>query len=51
MSDGPFASSEEIASVFNQGERYVPTVDPYNAAMHLGHMASYKLVPLQRGFD
>jgi SAM-dependent methyltransferase len=43
MSYGPFASDEEIASVFNKGERYAPTVNPYNAAMHLGHMASYKL--------
>ncbi|MFC2161323.1 class I SAM-dependent methyltransferase [Acidobacteriota bacterium] len=28
--------------ISNKGERYVPRIDPYNAAMHLGHMASYK---------
>lgn len=28
--------------VTNSGERYLPLAKPYNAAMHLGHMASYK---------
>jgi ubiquinone/menaquinone biosynthesis C-methylase UbiE len=40
--EGPFASLEHIADVCKSGERYVPSIDPYNAAMHLGHMASYK---------
>ncbi|HEV8638927.1 MAG TPA: class I SAM-dependent methyltransferase, partial [Chloroflexota bacterium] len=26
----------------NAGERYLPLVKPYDAAMHLGHMASYR---------
>jgi ubiquinone/menaquinone biosynthesis C-methylase UbiE len=42
MRSGPFAAAEDIAHVAHGGERYVPLVDPYNAAMHLGHMASYK---------
>ncbi|MGE5341385.1 MAG: class I SAM-dependent methyltransferase [Candidatus Omnitrophota bacterium] len=42
MYNGPFACVEDINEISNQGERYVPLVDPYNAAMHLGHMASYK---------
>ena len=39
---GPFASAADTVDVSHGGERYVPLVDPYNAAMHLGHMASYK---------
>lgn len=34
-------SSLEIA-VLNEGERYLPKFQAYNAAMHLGHMASYR---------
>ena len=40
---GPFANPEEVSEISNKGERYVPLVYSYNAAMHLGHMASYKL--------
>jgi SAM-dependent methyltransferase len=39
---GPFSNAEDVSEVSNEGERYVPLVDPYCAAMHLGHMASYK---------
>ena len=42
MISGPFASALDVAHVAAGGERYVPLVDPYNAAMHLGHMASYR---------
>jgi len=40
---GPFANPEDVSEISNRGERYVPLVYSYNAAMHLGHMASYKL--------
>lgn len=40
---GPFAKPEEVAAIANDGERYVPLVYAYNAAMHLGHMAAYKV--------
>lgn len=40
---GPFARPEAVADVANDGERYVPLVYAYNAAMHLGHMAAYKV--------
>jgi SAM-dependent methyltransferase len=40
--NGPFANAEDVSGVSNEGERYVPLAIPYNAAMHLGHMASYK---------
>jgi SAM-dependent methyltransferase len=40
---GPFAFAEDAMEISNEGERYVPLAIPYNAAMHLGHMASYKL--------
>ena len=43
MNHGPFAKAEEVGEISNRGERYVPLTDPYNAAMHLGHMAAYKL--------
>jgi ubiquinone/menaquinone biosynthesis C-methylase UbiE len=39
---GPFANVEDVSEVSNEGERYVPLIDPYCAAMHLGHMAAYK---------
>jgi len=39
---GPFANPEDVSEIANEGERYVPLVNPYNAAMHLGHMAPYK---------
>lgn len=39
---GPFDTETDVASVCNNDERYVPLVDPYNAPMHLGHMAAYK---------
>jgi len=39
---GPFATSEDVSIISNQGERYVPLVDPYSAAVHMGHMASYR---------
>jgi len=39
---GTFGRPEEVATVANEGERYVPLVYAYNAAMHLGHMAAYK---------
>ncbi len=42
LSQGAFATAEDVALVGNNGERYVPLVDPYIAAMHLGHMASYR---------
>ena len=42
LNAGPFANAEDVKDVSNQGERYVPLMAPYNAAMHLGHMASYK---------
>jgi len=42
MNHGPFVNAEEVVHVSNNGERYVPLADPYQAAMHLGHMASYK---------
>ncbi|MFQ5578179.1 MAG: class I SAM-dependent methyltransferase, partial [Anaerolineae bacterium] len=31
-----------VNDVTNRGERYLPLVNAYNAAMHLGHMASYQ---------
>jgi ubiquinone/menaquinone biosynthesis C-methylase UbiE len=38
-----FASPGEWAhSISNSGERYLPLVRPYHAAMHLGHMAAYR---------
>ncbi len=40
---GPFARAADVAAVSHEGERYVPLVEPYSAAMHLGHMAAYKL--------
>ena len=42
MALGPFASEAGIVNIAHGGERYVPQIDPYKAAMHLGHMASYK---------
>jgi ubiquinone/menaquinone biosynthesis C-methylase UbiE len=42
MSLGPFSSEGDIVDIAHRGERYVPQIDPYKAAMHLGHMASYK---------
>ena len=39
---GPFAAEADAAGVSHEGERYVPQIDSYNAAMHLGHMATYK---------
>ncbi len=42
MALGPFGSEADIVNIAHGGERYVPQVDPYKAAMHLGHMASYK---------
>ncbi|MCP4157162.1 MAG: class I SAM-dependent methyltransferase [bacterium] len=32
----------EAIKILDKGECYIPLVDPYCAAMHLGHMASYK---------
>jgi ubiquinone/menaquinone biosynthesis C-methylase UbiE len=31
-----------VQGVSNSGERYLPLVRPYHAAMHLGHMAGYR---------
>jgi len=42
MNHGPFVAAEEVAHISNKDELYVPLVDPYRAAMHLGHMASYR---------
>src|SRR5688572_22489319 len=33
---------ERAAAVASDGERYLPRAKPYVAAMHLGHMASYR---------
>ena len=40
---GPFAPRGAwVDAVTNAGERYLPLVKPYDASMHLGHMASYR---------
>lgn len=40
--NGPFANVDDVNDLINHGERYLPLITPYNAAMHLGHMASYR---------
>lgn len=40
--DAFHAAGPWLDLVSAQSERYVPLVKPYNAAMHLGHMASYR---------